>query len=92
VDAEIISADVFEPSVQDVEAIKKFAPKVIVGWFWGSNADDQEKYVSAEVQFNERPKKYRENMEDAMLTDCPRWPLQIPPLLATQIPPPLSRT
>lgn len=70
VNAEIVVADVFEPSVQDVEAIKEFAPKVIVGWFLGSNADDQEKYVSAEVQLNERPKKYRENIEDAMLTDC----------------------
>lgn len=71
--ADIVVADVFEPREQSVNIIKDFAPKVIVGWFLGSNADDQEKYVASGVPLQEWPKKYRENMEDAMLTKsiCP---------------------
>jgi len=58
VDAEIVVADVLSPSPRCVAAIKEFAPKVIVGWFLGSNADDHDKYVPADVPSNERPKKY----------------------------------
>jgi len=68
VNAEIIVTDIFEPSSESVDAIKEFAPKVIVGWFLGSNADDQEKYVAVGVPLRERPKKYRENVEDAILS------------------------
>ena len=73
VTAEIVVADVFDPSSQSVETIKEFAPKVIVGWFLGSNADDQDKYVASDVPVDERAKKYRENVEDAMLVEsiCP---------------------
>jgi hypothetical protein len=71
--ADIVVADVFEPREQTVNIIQDFAPKVIVGWFLGSNADDQEKYVASGMPLQEWPKKYRENMEDAMLTKsiCP---------------------
>lgn len=71
--ADIVVADVFEPCEQSVNIIKEFSPKVIVGWFLGSNADDQEKHIASGVPLQEWPKKYRENMEDAMLTKsiCP---------------------
>lgn len=38
-----------------------------MGWFLGSNADDQEKYVDSDVPPESRAKKYRENVEDALL-------------------------
>lgn len=71
--AEILFSDVFEPPTESVDAIKAFAPKVIGGWFLGSNADDQDKYVTSETPQEERAKKYRENVEDAMLkaSICP---------------------
>lgn len=71
--AEIIVADIFEPSPECINAIKEFAPKIIVGWFLGSNADDQEKYVSENLPPDEQAKKYRENVEDAIFKEeiCP---------------------
>jgi hypothetical protein len=71
--AEVVVANIFEPSAQCIKTIKEFAPKIIVGWFFGSNADDQEKYVASDVPPDERPKKYREKVEDAMFTKgiCP---------------------
>lgn len=73
VNAEVLAVNVFEPSAQNVEAIESFAPQVLVCWFIGSNADDQEKYVSPGLPPKERPSKYRENVEDAMLKPgiCP---------------------
>ncbi|SPA23743.1 conserved hypothetical protein [Cupriavidus taiwanensis] len=64
--AEIVITDFLAPSTEAVERIKEFAPAVIVGWFLGSNADDQEKYA-ADVPWDERSKKYREHIEDALM-------------------------
>lgn len=71
--AEIMVADIFEPAAECVDAIKDFSPKVITGWFLGSHADDQEKHVGTAVPLEQWAKKYRENIEDAMLTTniCP---------------------
>lgn len=66
--AEIVVTDFLTPSIDAVERIKAFAPEVIVGWFLGSNADDQEKHVAANVPWDERAKKYREHVEDALVT------------------------
>jgi len=66
--AEVVVTDFLAPSTETVERIKGFAPEVIVGWFLGSNADDQEKYVAADVPWDERAKKYREHVEDALVT------------------------
>lgn len=65
--AEIVVTDFLAPSTEAVERVKGFAPEVIVGWFIGSNADDQEKYVAADVPFDERAKTYREHVEDALV-------------------------
>jgi SAM-dependent methyltransferase len=71
--ATIVVTDIFEPSEQSVNAIRAFAPEIVVGWFIGSNADDQDKYVASDVPVAEKPKKYRENVEDALLSAniCP---------------------
>lgn len=68
VPAEIVVTDFLAPSVKAVERIQEFAPEVVVGWFLGSNADDQEMHVAADVSWEERAKKYREHVEDALVT------------------------
>lgn len=65
--AEIVITDFLAPSTETVARIKEFSPAIVVGWFLGSNADDQEKYA-ADVPWDERPKKYREHVEDALMT------------------------
>lgn len=72
-EAEIIVANVLEPSEEVVQKIAEFGPEVIVGWLLGSSADDQFAYVPADVPLQERAKKYRESIEDAMLSPqiCP---------------------
>ena len=69
VSTEIVVADIFNLSAQVVDDIKEFKPKVIVGWFLGSSAEDQDKYATTDIQSNEQAKKYREHMEDAMLKE-----------------------
>lgn len=73
VDAEILVEDLFSPSPQCVEVIKQFSPKVTVAWFIGSHGDDQAKHVPADVPPDMWPKKYRENVEDAIFSEslCP---------------------
>jgi hypothetical protein len=68
VPAEIVVTDFLAPSDEAVERIQEFAPEVVVGWFLGSNADDQEKHVAPDVPWEERAKKYREHVEDALVT------------------------
>lgn len=65
--AEIVITDFLAPSTETVARIKEFAPAVIVGWFLGSNADDQAKYA-ADVPWDERATKYREHVEDTLMT------------------------
>lgn len=71
--AELVETDFLAPSEEAAKAIERFQPEVIVGWFLGSNADDQEKHVPLDVPPTERAKKYRERIEDAMLVEplCP---------------------
>jgi len=72
-DAELVETDFLTPSEEPAKAIQRFQPEVIVGWFLGSNADDQDKHVPLEVSPLDRVKKYRERIEDAMLAEplCP---------------------
>ncbi|MBD8577547.1 class I SAM-dependent methyltransferase [Pseudomonas syringae] len=65
--AEILATDFLAPSTEVIDRIQAFAPKVVVAWFVGSNADDQEKHAS-DVPWRDRAKKYRENIEDAAVT------------------------
>lgn len=68
VPAEIVVTDFLAPSAEAVERIQAFAPEIVVGWFLGSNADDQERHVATDVAWDERAKRYREHVEDALVT------------------------
>jgi hypothetical protein len=65
--AEVLVTDFLTPSTEAIDRIQTFVPKVVVAWFVGSNADDQERHAS-DVPWLERAKKYRENIEDAVVT------------------------
>ena len=65
--ADVLATDFLAPSPEAIGRIQNFAPKVVVAWFVGSNADDQERHAS-DVPWLDRAKKYRENIEDAVVT------------------------
>lgn len=71
--AEVINSDLFEPSDELLKAITAFQPKVVVGWFIGSHPDDNDKRTPANLRVDEKPKVYRENVEDRLvaLPLCP---------------------
>lgn len=73
IDANIIHADFFDLSPQDVAVIKDFSPKGIIGWFIGSHPDDMDKRTPSSTPMNEKSKKYRENIEDLIVSEklCP---------------------
>jgi SAM-dependent methyltransferase len=73
VTVEVIQSDLFEPSDELLKAIEAFQPKVVVGWFIGSNPDDNDKRTPANLQSYEKPKVYREYVEDRLvaLPLCP---------------------
>ncbi len=73
VNAEIIQSDLFEPSAELIAAIKAFQPKVIVGWFIGSHPDDNDRRTPANLRIDQKPKVYRENVEDRLVVEplCP---------------------
>ncbi|EHZ7431587.1 class I SAM-dependent methyltransferase [Vibrio cholerae] len=62
--AKIIHADIFELSSESRSVITGFKPKVITGWFIGSHPDDQDKWAGSDLPLDQKPKKYRENIED----------------------------
>ncbi len=64
----ILGTDFLTPAPQAVQCIQEFAPDVIVGWFLGSNVDDQERHVTGNVGIMDLAKKYREKIEDAILS------------------------
>lgn len=65
----IIQANLFDLNNEHVELVKQFSPKVIVGWFIGSDADDIDKYSDSNLPIMEKPKKYRENIEDLIVSN-----------------------
>ena len=71
--AKVIESDLFEPSDELLKAIEAFQPKVVVGWFIGSDPDDNDKRTPANLRIEEKPKVYRENVEDRLvcLPLCP---------------------
>lgn len=70
-DVSIINADIFELSPQSISTIEQFAPKGIVAWFIGSHPDDVDKRTPLTTTPLEKPKKYRENIEDLLLSVSP---------------------
>jgi hypothetical protein len=67
VSAQIIHANLFDLSHQDIGIIKEFSPKGIVCWFIGSDPYTTTQYTP-DSQGNEKPKKYRENIEDLIIS------------------------
>lgn len=76
VTAEVVNSDLFEPSDELLKAITEFQPKVVVGWFIGSHPDDNDKRTPANLRIDEKPKVYRENVEDR-LVDLPLCPASV---------------
>lgn len=70
VDAQVLEDDVFSASPPTVSQIATFAPEGIVCWFAGSHPDDVARWTSPTLPASERPKQYRENIED-QLTQLP---------------------
>ena len=72
-DADIIHTDIFELSDEFINAIKEFSPKGIACWFIGSHPDDIDNRTSRSMPLLERPKLYRERIEDLLLSKdiCP---------------------
>jgi len=64
----ILHADIFDLGIDVESQIKDFAPKVLVGWFIGSHPDDIDLRTPTSLPINEKPKKYRENIEDLITT------------------------
>jgi hypothetical protein len=69
VNAEIIQSDLFEPSAELLTAIKAFQPKVVVGWFIGSHPDDNDRRTPSNLRTEQKPKVYRENVEDRLVVE-----------------------
>ncbi|MCA6940489.1 MULTISPECIES: class I SAM-dependent methyltransferase [Pectobacterium] len=64
----IHQCDFFILSDSDKQVISDFAPKVIVGWLIGGSGEDQIKRVPSEPDAAEMSKKYRENIEDIIVS------------------------
>ncbi|MDM7170518.1 class I SAM-dependent methyltransferase [Klebsiella variicola] len=64
----IHQCDFFTLSDRDKQIISNFAPKVIVGWLIGGSGVDQVKRVPSERNPSEISKKYRENIEDIIVS------------------------
>lgn len=73
VSVEIIKSDLFEPTVELLAAINRFQPKVVTGWFIGSHPADNDRRTPAHLRIDEKPKAYRENVEDQLVVAplCP---------------------
>lgn len=76
VGAELLHNDVFTVIAPTANAIASFAPDGIVCWFAGSHPDDVDRRTSPNLPMAERPKQYRENIEDRLL---------LPPLCADSV-------
>ncbi len=64
----IHQCDFFTLSEKDKQVISDFAPKVIVGWLIGGSGVDQVKRSPSEPSPSEMSKKYRENIEDIIVS------------------------
>ena len=64
----IRQCDFFNLKDSDKQVIKDFEPKVVVGWLIGGSGEDQIKRVPFEPRPVEISKKYRENIEDILVS------------------------
>ena len=68
-DAEFMETDIFNLSPDHVRRIMDFSPKGIIAWMIGSDLDTVDSRVLANVQPQERPKLYREAVEDLLVLE-----------------------
>lgn len=92
--AEIIQSDLFEPSDDLLKAIEAFQPKVVVGWFIGSHPDDNDKRTPTDLRAEQKPKVYRENVEDRLVVAplCPPSVEWVHTVQRGAVPPGVSET
>jgi len=62
-----LEADLLDLSRRDIESIKEFAPRGIICWFIGSNPANVNQHTQG-LQLNEQGKKYREEVEDLVVS------------------------
>ena len=67
VGAELLHDDVFSVTAPTARHVATFAPDGIVCWFAGSHPDDVERRTSRALSLRDRPKQYRENIEDRLV-------------------------
>lgn len=92
--AEIVQSDLFEPSDELLKAIEAFQPKVVVGWFIGSHPDDNDKRTPGDLRAEQKPKVYRENVEDRLVVAplCPSSVEWVHTVQRGAVPPGVSET
>lgn len=62
-----LGADLLELSQHDIKTVKEFAPKGIICWFIGSNPANVNRHTQG-LPLNEQGKKYREKVEDLVVS------------------------
>lgn len=64
----IYKCDFLKLSEKDKKIIQEFKPDIIVGCFLGGNGIDVINHVNEKISLNEKTKKYRENIEDVIVS------------------------
>jgi len=64
-----IEADIFNLSPEHIQQILEFSPQGIVAWMMGSDPDTVESRTPANTGLSERPKLYREAVEDLLVLE-----------------------
>lgn len=65
----LYKCDFLQLSNKDKDIIQKFKPDIIVGCFLGANGIALLKHVKEKIPLNEKPKKYREKIEDVIVSN-----------------------
>lgn len=64
-----MEADIFSPSPEHINRIIDFSPHGIVAWLMGSDPDTVESRTPTNAVLSERPKLYREAVEDLIVRE-----------------------
>ena len=67
--AEFMETDVFNLSPDQIQKVTGFSPQGIVAWMVGSDPDTVDSRVSGDIRMQERPKLYREAVEDLIVLE-----------------------
>lgn len=64
---QLLQCDFFELTDSDMQTIQDFAPDVVIGWNIGTSGIGQLQRTSENLSLIEKPKAYRENVEDIIM-------------------------